>query len=180
MKIEELALPEPARGEVRLRVQAIGLNRAEVMFRQGQYLVQPKLPSKLGYEAAGIVEAVGPDVDKAWIGKKVSTVPAFALDQYGVYGEVAIVPHSSPISASGILFYNTLFDENASCHIALGQCYSKCFIDGAKLNQDQIKAQGGNSSLIHIDWMIGSDKVDIDGIKPDGSKVPVMRRGEWA
>jgi aminopeptidase len=95
-------------------------------------------------------------------------------------GEVAIVPHSSPISASGILFYNTLFDENASCHIALGQCYSKCFLDGANLSQEQIKAQGGNSSLIHIDWMIGSDKVDIDGIKPDGSNVPVMRKGEWA
>ncbi|MFN7127380.1 MAG: aminopeptidase [Allorhizobium sp.] len=95
-------------------------------------------------------------------------------------GEVALVPHSSPISASGVLFYNTLFDENASCHIALGQCYSKCFLDGASLSQDQIKAQGGNSSLIHIDWMIGSDKVDIDGIRADGSKVPVMRRGEWA
>ncbi len=95
-------------------------------------------------------------------------------------GEVALVPHSSPISASGILFYNTLFDENASCHIALGQCYSKCFLDGASLSQEQIKAQGGNSSLIHIDWMIGSDKVDIDGIKPDGSRVAVMRQGEWA
>ncbi|MBY5899953.1 aminopeptidase [Rhizobium leguminosarum] len=95
-------------------------------------------------------------------------------------GEVALVPHSSPISASGILFYNTLFDENASCHIALGQCYSKCFLDGATLSQEQIKAQGGNSSLIHIDWMIGSDKVDIDGLKPDGSRVPVMRQGEWA
>ncbi|THV24003.1 aminopeptidase [Peteryoungia ipomoeae] len=95
-------------------------------------------------------------------------------------GEVALVPHSSPISASGVLFYNTLFDENASCHIALGQCYSKCFLDGASLSQDQIKAQGGNSSLIHIDWMIGSDKVDIDGISADGSKVPVMRKGEWA
>jgi aminopeptidase len=95
-------------------------------------------------------------------------------------GEVALVPHSSPISASGILFYNTLFDENASCHIALGQCYSKCFLDGANLTQDQLKAQGGNSSLIHIDWMIGSDKVDIDGINPDGSRVPVMRKGEWA
>lgn len=95
-------------------------------------------------------------------------------------GEVALVPHSSPISASGVLFYNTLFDENASCHIALGQCYSKCFLDGASLSQDQIKAQGGNSSLIHIDWMIGSDKVDIDGIRADGSRVPVMRRGEWA
>ena len=95
-------------------------------------------------------------------------------------GEVALVPHSSPISASGILFYNTLFDENASCHIALGQCYSKCFLDGATLSQDQIAAQGGNSSLIHIDWMIGSDKVDIDGIRADGTRVPVMRRGEWA
>jgi len=95
-------------------------------------------------------------------------------------GEVALVPHSSPISKSGILFYNTLFDENASCHIALGQCYSKCFLDGASLSQEQITSQGGNSSLIHIDWMIGSDKVDIDGIKPDGSKVPVMRKGEWA
>jgi aminopeptidase len=95
-------------------------------------------------------------------------------------GEVALVPHSSPISASGILFYNTLFDENASCHIALGQCYSKCFLNGASLSQDQIKAQGGNSSLIHIDWMIGSGQVDIDGIRADGSKVPVMRRGEWA
>jgi aminopeptidase len=95
-------------------------------------------------------------------------------------GEVALVPHSSPISASGILFYNTLFDENASCHIALGQCYSKCFLDGASLSQEQIKAQGGNSSLIHIDWMIGSGEVDIDGVRPDGARVPVMRKGEWA
>ncbi|MDI7864554.1 aminopeptidase [Rhizobiaceae bacterium n13] len=95
-------------------------------------------------------------------------------------GEVALVPHSSPISAGGILFYNTLFDENASCHIALGQCYSKCFLDGASLSEEQIRAQGGNSSLIHIDWMIGSDKVDIDGVRADGSRVPVMRKGEWA
>ena len=95
-------------------------------------------------------------------------------------GEVALVPHSSPISASGVLFYNTLFDENASCHIALGQCYSKCFLNGASLTPERIKAQGGNSSLIHIDWMIGSDQVDIDGLREDGSRVPVMRKGEWA
>jgi aminopeptidase len=95
-------------------------------------------------------------------------------------GEVALVPHSSPISKSGILFYNTLFDENASCHIALGQCYSKCFVGGAELTPDQIAAQGGNKSLIHIDWMIGSDRIDIDGVKPDGSRVPVFRKGEWA
>jgi aminopeptidase len=95
-------------------------------------------------------------------------------------GEVALVPHSSPISASGLLFYNTLFDENAACHIALGQCYSKCFLDGASLAPEQIKSQGGNSSLIHIDWMIGSDQIDIDGIRADGTRVPVMRAGEWA
>ena len=93
---------------------------------------------------------------------------------------MARVPHSSPISQSGILFYNTLFDENASCHIALGQCYSKCFVDGASLTPEQIAAQGGNKSFIHIDWMIGSDQVDIDGVREDGSKVPVFRKGEWA
>jgi aminopeptidase len=95
-------------------------------------------------------------------------------------GEVALVPHSSPISRSGLLFYNTLFDENAASHIALGQCYSKCFIDGTKLSPQQIAAQGGNQSLIHIDWMIGSDNTDIDGVRADGSRVPVFRKGEWA
>jgi aminopeptidase len=95
-------------------------------------------------------------------------------------GEVALVPNSSPISKSGLLFFNTLFDENAACHIALGQCYSKCFVDGTKLAPAQIAAQGGNSSLIHIDWMIGSDKIDIDGLYADGRRVPVFRKGEWA
>jgi aminopeptidase len=95
-------------------------------------------------------------------------------------GEVALVPHSSPISRSGLLFFNTLFDENAASHIALGQCYSKCFVDGGKLTPQQIAAQGGNKSLIHIDWMIGSDKTDIDGLRADGSRVPVFRKGEWA
>ncbi len=92
LKIEELPVPEPGEGEVRLRVKAIGLNRAEVMFRMGRYLVTPKLPSKLGYEASGVVEAVGQGVDASWMGETVSTVPAFAADVYGVYGEVAIVP----------------------------------------------------------------------------------------
>ncbi len=95
-------------------------------------------------------------------------------------GEVALVPHSSPISQSGILFFNTLFDENAASHIALGQCYADCFVDGKTLTPEQISARGGNKSLIHIDWMIGSDKIDIDGITQDGARVPVMRKGEWA
>lgn len=92
LKCEDLSLPEPAGGEARLRVKAIGLNRAEVMFREGRYLVAPELPSKLGYEASGIVEAIGPGVDLSWLGKTVSTVPAFPANKYGVYGEVAIVP----------------------------------------------------------------------------------------
>jgi aminopeptidase len=95
-------------------------------------------------------------------------------------GEVALVPHSSPISKSGLLFFNTLFDENAACHIALGQCYSKCFVNGASLTPEEIAAQGGNKSLIHIDWMIGSGQIDIDGVRADGERTPVFRKGEWA
>jgi len=95
LKIQEEPIPEPGKGEVRLNVKAIGLNRAEVMFRKGEYLESAVLPSKLGYEAAGVVAAVGPDVDKSWLGKKASTLPAFLMTNYGVYGEVAIVPASA-------------------------------------------------------------------------------------
>jgi aminopeptidase len=95
-------------------------------------------------------------------------------------GEVALVPHSSPISQTGILFYNTLFDENAACHIALGQCYAECIVDGHHLSKEQIVEKGGNQSIIHVDWMIGSAEIDIDGIKADGTRVPVFRKGEWA
>lgn len=111
IKLDNMPLPEPKEGEVRLRVQAIGLNRADVMFRKGQYLIEPKLPAKLGYEAAGIVEAIGPGVDKAMLHRKFSTIPCFDLNEYGVYGEVAIVPayalaaypeNLTPIEASSI------------------------------------------------------------------------------
>jgi aminopeptidase len=95
-------------------------------------------------------------------------------------GEVALVPHSSPISQSGILFFNTLFDENASCHIALGQCYADTIEGGSELSPDELKQKGGNQSLIHVDWMMGSDAVDIDGVTLTGETVPVMRKGEWA
>jgi aminopeptidase len=95
-------------------------------------------------------------------------------------GEVALVPHSSPISQSGLLFYNTLFDENAASHIALGQCYTKCFVDGETLTPADVAARGGNSSAIHVDWMIGSDKIAVDGLFEDGRSLPVMRAGEWA
>ena len=94
-------------------------------------------------------------------------------------GEVALVPHSSPISQSGIIFYNTLFDENAASHIALGQCYSKCFKGELDLSKEEISKRGGNSSMIHIDWMIGSEQIDVDGIDQNGDSVPIFRKGEW-
>lgn len=92
LKIEDLPLQEPGDGEVRLKVQAIGLNRAEVMFRYGRYLDQPAFPSRIGYEASGIVDAVGPGVTGFKVGDKVSTIPAFSMTRYGVYGESAVVP----------------------------------------------------------------------------------------
>lgn len=95
-------------------------------------------------------------------------------------GEVALVPHSSPISHSGILFFNTLFDENAASHIALGQAYSKCIRDGGSLTPQQLAEKGANTSLIHIDWMIGSGEIDVDGVLADGGVEPLMRKGEWA
>ena len=92
LKIEELPLAQPGEGEVRLNVEAIGLNRAEVMFRQGRYLDAPECPSRLGYEAAGIVDAVRPGVSDSQIGDRVSTIPAFSMGKAGVYGESAIAP----------------------------------------------------------------------------------------
>ena len=94
-------------------------------------------------------------------------------------GEVALVPHSSPIASSGLLFMNTLFDENAACHIALGQAYSTCLKDGDSLTQEQLALRGANNSLIHVDWMIGSNRIDVDGISAAGDSEPVMRAGEW-
>jgi NADPH:quinone reductase-like Zn-dependent oxidoreductase len=93
--IEDLPLPPPAEGEAKLRVEAVGLNRAESAYYHGFYFEQPVLPSRLGYEAAGVVESVGPGVDASWVGKKVSTVPGFSQNKYGVLGEEAIVPASS-------------------------------------------------------------------------------------
>jgi aminopeptidase len=94
-------------------------------------------------------------------------------------GEVSLVPHSSPIASSGLLFMNTLFDENAACHIALGQAYSTCLKNGDSSTPEQLASRGANESLIHVDWMIGSNHIDVDGISADGNSTPVMRGGEW-
>ena len=95
-------------------------------------------------------------------------------------GEVALVPASSPIAKRGQLFYNTLFDENASCHIAIGRAYRFTLTGGEELSEEEFISAGGNASLNHVDFMIGSHQMDIDGIKEDGTREPVMRAGEWA
>jgi aminopeptidase len=95
-------------------------------------------------------------------------------------GEVALVPHSSPISQLGTLFYNTLIDENAASHFALGRAYRFNIEGGERLSDEEFAAAGGNKSLIHIDFMVGSDELDVDGYTSDGGIEPVFRDGEWA
>lgn len=95
-------------------------------------------------------------------------------------GEVALVPDSSPISRTGILFANTLFDENAASHLALGNGYRFCLRGGTALDREQFEAAGGNVSATHVDFMIGSAGLEIDGVAADGTAEPVMRAGEWA
>jgi aminopeptidase len=95
-------------------------------------------------------------------------------------GEVALVPHSSPISASGLVFNETLYDENAASHIAVGQAYAQNMAGTAEMTAEGKLARGMNTSLIHVDWMIGSGELNVDGIMTDGKTEPLMRNGEWA
>jgi len=95
-------------------------------------------------------------------------------------GEVALVPDSSPISQSGITFFNTLFDENASNHLALGSAYAFNIKGGTDMTEKELEEAGLNRSQTHVDFMVGSNKMNIDGIKKDGTRVPIFRNGEWA
>lgn len=95
-------------------------------------------------------------------------------------GEIALVPVDSPISKLNTLFYNTLFDENASCHMALGMAYPTCLEGGRDMSRAKLDELGVNDSVVHEDFMVGSSQLNIDGILRDGSKVPVFRNGNWA
>ncbi len=102
------------------------------------------------------------------------------MDEGAAYlGECALIGCDSPINNSGILFFNTLFDENASCHVALGRGFNDCIKDYAKYSQDELKALGVNDSMIHVDFMIGAPDLGIDGITADGERIPVFRSGNW-
>ena len=103
-----------------------------------------------------------------------------AMDEGAAFlGEVALIGEDSPINRSGILFYNTLFDENASCHVALGRGFDVCVRDYAKYTADELRALGVNDSMIHVDFMVGDSTLDIDGVTAEGTSVPVFRRGAW-
>ncbi|MGX7106570.1 aminopeptidase [Hutsoniella sourekii] len=95
-------------------------------------------------------------------------------------GEVALVPHQSPISQSGLTYYNTLFDENASNHLAIGQAYASSIQGGVEMSQEELKSAGLNRSNVHVDFMIGNAQMNIDGITKDGQRFPIFREGEWA
>jgi len=159
LQIDTLDVPAPAAGEVRISVKALGLNRAEAMFRWGQYLEEPKLPSKLGYEAAGTVEAVGAGVEGFKVGDAVSTIPAFPQGKYGVYGDVAIVPGAAVAKHPSSLSWNeaaAIWMQYLTAHGAL--------IDIAKLSQgDTLLIPAASSSVglaaIQIARLVGATPI---------------------
>lgn len=105
----------------------------------------------------------------------------FKMDEHSsMLGEVALVAKESPINQSGLLFYNTLFDENAACHVALGRGFKEILPDGAELSVEEAEKRGINDSIVHVDFMVGSDDLSVVGIKPDGTEVPVFVNGTWA
>lgn len=117
---------------------------------------------------------------KAEVGQAVLEKIISMDDHAAMLGEVALVPKESPINTSGLLFYNTLFDENAACHVALGRGFKELLPNGADLTVEQAEEQGINDSMIHVDFMVGSDDLSVIGIKPDGTEVPVFVNGTWA
>ena len=120
-------------------------------------------------------------ITSATAGKGQATLEKMIATDEGSHrlGEVALVPHSSPISRSGLFFFNTLYDENAASHVAIGNAYRFNVRGGVEMNVQDFNAKGGNDSLTHVDWMIGSHEMDVDGVMHDGSREPVMRAGEF-
>ena len=125
--------------------------------------------------AEGRVVSVTAERGQAVLQQLVETDPGA-----GRLGELALVPHNSPVAQSGLLFYNTLFDENAASHVALGSAYKFTISGGETMDDETFERAGGNRSAVHVDFMIGSPELDVDGVLPNGSTEPLMRRGEWA
>lgn len=152
------------------RAQAEGVVSATMPLSYGGTLIEN---IRLEFREGRVVEAT------ATSGEAVLRQVLAADEGASRLGEVALVPQSSPIAQQGRLFYNTLFDENAASHIALGGAYKLSLSGGPSLTDDEFTAAGGNRSVVHLDFMIGSAAVDVDGVSADGSIEPVMRGGEW-
>jgi len=143
LRIEEVPSSPPGDGEVRIAVKAIGLNRAECLFRQGTYLEAPSLPSGLGYEAAGTVEAVGTRVAGFKVGDRVSTLPAFSMGKYGVYGNSVVVPSHAVSSFPG----NLSFEEGASIWVAYLTAYGALVEHGGLREGHHVLITAASSSV---------------------------------
>lgn len=143
LKIEDVTISNPINDEVVIRVEAIGLNRAEVMFREGQYLENPIFPSRLGYEASGVIEKIGPDVKSFKAGDKVSTIPAFSIGKYGVYGEIATVPEYAVAKYPDSL----TVEEGASIWMAYLTGYGAIVEIGGIKQEDFILITAASSSV---------------------------------
>lgn len=143
LKIEDVTIPNPIKDEVMIRVEAIGLNRAEIMFREGQYLETPILPSRLGYEVSGVVEEIGADVTSFKVGDKVSTIPAFSIGKYGVYGEIATVPEHAVAKYPE----NLTAEEATSIWMAYLTAYGSIIEIGKTKKDDVILITAASSSV---------------------------------
>ena len=145
LQIEEMAPSPPGEGEVRIAVKAIGLNRAESLFRQGMYLEAPNLPSRIGYEAAGTVEALGTGVSRFKVGDRVSTLPAFSMGKYGVYGDSVVVPSD----AVSLLPGNLSFEEGASTWMSYLTAYGALIEHGGLRKGQYVLITAASSSVGH-------------------------------
>jgi len=159
LKIVEEDVRPPGRGEVRIAVKALGLNRAESMFRSGQYIEDPKLPARLGYEAAGMIQAIGEGVEGFKVGDAVSTIPAFSQNDYGVYGDTAIVPAFAVAKHPASLSWT----EAAAIWMQYATAYG-ALIDIAKLKTgDTLLIPAASSSVgiaaIQMARMVGATSV---------------------
>ena len=143
LKFEDTQTRAPGQGEVKLRVEAVGLNRAELMYMGGYYFEQPELPSRIGYEAAGVIEAVGPDVDKGWVGKRIATMPGYSMNKYGVLGEEAIVP----VSSLGEYPTKLSAAEGAAIWMQYITAYSALILQNAVKKGDAVLITAASSSV---------------------------------
>jgi NADPH:quinone reductase-like Zn-dependent oxidoreductase len=176
LQLEDLPTVDPKAGQVRIQVQAVGLNRAEVMFRTGQYLEEPKFPSRIGIEAAGVVDAVGPDVTNVRVGDKISVATGQSINEYGTYCESAIVPAASAIPYPS----NLTPEEAASIWVQYLTAYF-AFVDLARVQSGQFvlitAATGGPAQRgcgpCDRDWERGPHRTSQGNYRGQGSECDI-------